>query len=119
MENTAMKKTTVLLLTLLAVAALALPASAGTKGSWTGWITDTSCGAKGANADHKDCAAKCAARGDKLVLFNAGDKKLYALDNQNLAKENIGHEVKVTGEVSGAAIKVESISTVEAGKVGV
>ena len=44
---------------LLAVIALALPLAAGTKGTWTGWVTDEHCGAKGAKAEHKDCAVKC------------------------------------------------------------
>lgn len=103
-----MKKTTIFLL--LALLALALPlASAGTKGSWTGWITDESCGAKGAKAEHKSCLEKCLSNGDKLVFYNTADEKLYSLDKQDVAKEHIGHEVKVTGEVDGAAIKVESI----------
>ncbi|MBW8873343.1 MAG: hypothetical protein JF614_00125 [Acidobacteria bacterium] len=105
------KKTTVLLLTLLALTMLALPlASAGTKGSWTGWITDASCGAKGAKAEHKACAEKCIAKGEKLVFFNNADKKLYSLDKQDVAKDNLGHEVKVTGEADGSAIQVEAIT---------
>ena len=105
-----MKKTTLLLLTLLALTLLALPlAGAGTKGSWTGWITDASCGAKGAKAEHKACAEKCIAKGQKLVFFNNADKKLYSLDKQDAAKANLGYEVKVTGEAEGSAIKVESI----------
>lgn len=112
-----MKKTTTLLLVLLALTALA-PALAAeaTKGTWTGWITDASCGAKGANAAHKDCALRCAGRGEKLVFFNNADKKLYSLDNQDLAKTNIGQEVKVTGEVDGAAIKVATIEAAGQGK---
>ncbi|HYX26141.1 MAG TPA: DUF5818 domain-containing protein [Thermoanaerobaculia bacterium] len=106
-----MKKTTVLLLTLLALTLVALPlAGAGTKGSWTGWITDASCGAKGAKAEHKACAEKCLAKGQKLVFFNNADKKLYSLDKQDAAKENLGQEVKVTGEADGTDIKVESIA---------
>jgi len=104
------KKTTILLLTLLALTLLALPLAAGTKGSWTGWITDESCGAKGTKAEHKACAEKCIAKGQKLVFFNNADKKLYSLDKQDAAKENLGHEVKVTGEADGTAIKVETIA---------
>ena len=74
-------------LTLLALTVLALPlASAATKGSWTGWITDDHCGAKGASADHKACAEKCLGKGAKLVFFNSEDKKLYSLDKQDVAK---------------------------------
>jgi hypothetical protein len=108
LENTAMKKTTVVFLTLLSLT-VALAASAGTKGSWTGWVTDEHCGAKGASADHKACAEKCLKNGSKLVFYNTADKKIYSLDNQDMAKQNIGHEVKVTGEVDGKGIKVASI----------
>lgn len=103
-----MKKTTVVFLTLLSLT-VALAASAGTKGSWTGWVTDEHCGAKGASADHKACAEKCLKNGSKLVFYNTADKKIYSLDNQDMAKQNIGHEVKVTGEVDGKGIKVASI----------
>lgn len=114
-----MKKMLVVLLTVLALTALALPlASAGTKGSWTGWITDDHCGAKGAGAAHKECAEKCLSKGSKLVFFNSADKKIYTLDKQDLAKEHLGHEVKVNGEVDGTAIKVESIAAAEASTAG-
>ena len=107
-----MKKTTFMLLGLLAMAALA---SAGTKGSWTGWITTAKCGAGGAKAEYEDCFAKCAAKGEKLVFYNTSNKKLYAIDKQDLAKENLGQAVTVTGEAEGAAIKVESIAPAKAG----
>ena len=109
-----MKKTTILLFTLLAM--MAMLASAGTKGTWTGWVTDEHCGAKGASADHKACAEKCLTQGGKLVFYNTGDKKIYSLDKQDLAKEHLGHEVQVTGEADGKAIKVESISPATAGQ---
>lgn len=105
-----MKKTSVALLTLLAVTATAPLAGAGSKGTWTGWITDESCGAGGAKAEHKDCAKRCAENGSKLVFYNTADKKIYALDKQDVAMQHIGHEVKVTGEVDGKAIKIESIA---------
>jgi hypothetical protein len=109
-----MKKITVLF-TLLTLAALALPlAGAGTKGSWTGWITDTKCGAKGANAEHKGCSEKCVGDGKKLVFFNNADQKLYSLDKQDAAKANLGYEVKVTGEADGSDIKVDSIAPAKA-----
>jgi hypothetical protein len=104
-----MKKT----LIVLAVIALFLPALAAAD-SWTGWITDSNCGAKGANAEHAACAKKCMGKGAKLVFYNNADQKLYDLDNQKLAEENIGHEVVVKGAVEGKAIKVESIDAVKA-----
>ena len=108
-----MKKTFVLF-ALLALTLVSLTA-AGTKGSWTGWITDAKCGAKGAKAEHKACALKCAGEGQKLVFYNNADKKLYSLDKQDEAKANLGYEVKVTGEAEGSAIKVDSIAPAKAG----
>jgi hypothetical protein len=114
---TAMKNRRLVLLLLLALAVgLVSYADAGDKGSWTGWITDEHCGAKGAKADHKGCAEQCISKGGKLVFYNTADQKIYSLDNQTLAKEHLGHEVKVTGEADGAAIKVASIAMAEGSK---
>ncbi len=112
-----MKKPHIVLLALLSLVAL-MPslAGAGTKGTWNGWITDDHCGAKGAKGEHKGCAEKCLGNGAKLVFYNPADEKLYTLDNQEMAIEHLGHEVKVTGEVDGTAIKVESIAMLEGNK---
>ena len=104
-----MKKTIAVLVGILAVIALPLVTSAGTKGSWTGWITDDSCGAKGAKAEHADCAKKCLDNGGKLVFYNTANEKIYNIDKQDVAKAHLGHEVKVTGEADGDDIKVEKI----------
>ena len=78
--------------------------------SWTGWITDEHCGAKGNNAEHKGCALKCAKdHGAALVFYNNADKKIYKLDKQDEAKAHVGAEVTVTGEADGDSIKVSSI----------
>lgn len=102
------------LIALAAIAAIALlvPAFAAADhhaGSWTGWVTDDHCAAKGAKAEHASCAKKCLENGGKLVFYNSADEKIYGLDNQKLAEEHIGHEVVVKGTVEGDSIKVESI----------
>jgi hypothetical protein len=108
-----MRKATVLLVACLFAVLVTAPLfAAGTAASatWTGWITDSHCGAKGANAQHtKDCAAKCAKDGGKVVFFNNADKKLYDLDKTDLALEHVGHEVSVTGKLAGNKIAVEKI----------
>jgi hypothetical protein len=93
----------------IALLVLSTAHAGGTKGSWTGWLTDESCGAKGANAEHKACATKCLAKGGKLVFYNTGDQKIYSIDSPDKAKEHLGHEVKITGTVEGTMIAVESI----------
>jgi hypothetical protein len=113
-------KRTFALLTCLAVLSLLVTPIAATAtaaaGSWNGWITDEACGAKGANAAHKDCAVKCVEKGSKLALYNTSDKKLYKLDKQDVAKQHLGHEVTVKGKADGQSIAVESIEPAAAPK---
>jgi hypothetical protein len=82
------------------IAALALAAgftvSAGQKdGSWTGWISDSHCAAKGEpKPDHGGCASSCVKNsGAKYVLYSSDDKKVYALDAQDKAGALSGKHV--------------------------
>jgi hypothetical protein len=90
--------------------------AAATSGSWNGWVTDEACGAKGANAAHKGCADKCFEKGGKAVFYNNADQKIYKLDKQDVAKQNVGHEVTVKGKVDGDSIAVDSIAAAAAPK---
>ncbi len=101
-----MKKTVILGFVLLLGLSLSLYAA---EGKWTGWITDEHCGAAGAKAGHKECALKCLSEGKKLVFYNTSDKKIYQVDNQDLAKENLGHAVVVHGTLDNDSIKVSKI----------
>ena len=88
------------ILALAAVAAfLAAPAFAeAVKGEWTGYITDTHCGAKGASKDHSaGCVEKCMKAGSKAQILNEADKAIYDLDSFDKVKSLMGHRVKVTG----------------------
>lgn len=93
--------------------AFALSVSADKKdGSWTGWVTDSHCGAKGRGegAGHADCAASCVkGQGAKYVLLTPADKKVYQLDAQDKAAALAGKHVKVTGSVDGESITVKTI----------
>ncbi|HEX4955032.1 MAG TPA: hypothetical protein VF017_16710 [Thermoanaerobaculia bacterium] len=98
------------LLTIAGLAVAALVTTSAWAGSWTGWITDDHCGAGGAKAGHEKCAKDCVKGGGKYVFYNTADKKIYQIDNQQLAEQNLGYEVTVTGEAEGDAIKVASIA---------
>ncbi len=79
--------------------------------AWHGWVTDTSCGAKGTNADHAACAKKCVdEKGAKYALYDTKDKKLYVLDPQADAAPHAGHHVTVKGTLEGDTIHVTSIT---------
>ena len=98
---------------ILVVAGLSLAGqqqkASSSEGSWTGWVTDTQCGAKGANANHADCAAKCVKEKDaKYALYDTKDKKVYILDPQDGAAEHSAHHVKVSGTLDGDTIHVTS-----------
>lgn len=95
---------------LLVVAGLSLGADKGKEGSWTGWVTETRCGAKGDNANHAACTKKCVdTLGQKYALYNPADKKVYVLDPQDKAATHAGHYVTVKGTVEGDTITVSSI----------
>jgi hypothetical protein len=79
-------------------------------GSWTGYISDSMCGAKGANEKHTDCAAKCVKEhGAKYVFVNDADKKVYAIDAQDKVAAHAGHHVTVKGSVDGDNLKLTAI----------
>jgi hypothetical protein len=92
-------------LTLFA-AAFALAA----EGSWTGYISDSQCGAKGMDAKHADCATKCVKdHGAKYVFVNEADKKVYAIDAQDKVAAHAGHHVTVKGTIEGDNLKLSGI----------
>jgi hypothetical protein len=91
---------------MLCAAALAFAAD----GTWTGYISDSQCGAKGANDKHADCAAKCVKEhGAKYVFVSDKDKKVYAIDDQDKVAAHAGHHVTVKGSVDGDTMKVASV----------
>lgn len=93
-------------------AGLSLAGEKGKAGSWTGWVTDTHCGAKSADTGkHDACAKKCVeGMGAKYALYNAADKKVYVLDPQDKAAAHAGHQVTVKGTVAGDTITIGSIA---------
>jgi len=92
----------------LALAMLASPALAG---EWTGYLTDTHCGAKMASKDHQEeCVQKCVKTGSKVHIVNESDKKMYDLDSYDKVKGLVGKKITVKGTLDAATntITVES-----------
>jgi hypothetical protein len=70
--------------------------------TWTGWISDSHCGAMGMSASHKACAETCVkTKGASWVFVNGADKKVLNIHNQDVvnADKDLGQEVKVTGHL--------------------
>lgn len=73
-----------------------------------GWVSDSKCGAKGANANAAECTKKCLGEGAKMVVVTDGDNKVLMVQNPDALKGHEGHHISVTGHVDGEAIHVES-----------
>jgi len=101
-----------LLLLLLAVALILLVASvsfASDAQTVNGWVSDSKCGAKGANAGAEACTKKCIAAGASAVVVTDKDQKVLTVDNPDALKDHLGHHVAVTGHIDGDKIHVDSV----------
>lgn len=74
-----------------------------------GVVSDSKCGAKGANAKAAECTKKCIKAGAKMVVVTDSDKKVLTVDNPDALEGHEGHHVAVTGEVTGESIHVDSV----------
>ena len=74
-----------------------------------GWVSDSKCGAKGANAGAAACTKKCIDGGASAVVVTDGDNKVLTVENGDALKGHEGHHVAVTGHVKGDSIHVESV----------
>jgi hypothetical protein len=77
--------------------------------TWTGYITDSKCGAKAAHEGSRECTISCVKAGAKYVFVNDADKRVYAIDAQDKVADHAGHHVTVKGSVDGDNLKLESI----------
>ena len=98
------------IVTIAAITLFAAAMSMATDSTMTGWISDSQCGAKGANANAAECTTKCVKeKGAKYVFVNDSDKKVYAIDAQDQVAPHAGHHVVVKGNVEGDTIKLSGI----------
>ena len=54
-----------------------------------GWISDSKCGAKGANAGAAACTKKCLEEGAKVVVVTDGDQKVLNVENPDALKGHV------------------------------
>ena len=106
-----MRKVLALCLLLSTVFFVVSFASAGDDKSDTvnGWVSDSNCGVKGANAGAADCTKKCLVEGAKMVVVTDGDQKILTVENPDALKGHEGHHVAVSGHVTGDNIHVMSV----------
>jgi len=104
-----MRKIVLLLLALTLILLVAAVAFAGETQTVNGWISDSKCGVKGANAGGEACTKKCIAAGAKPVVVTDGDQKVLQVENPDALKDHYGHHVAVTGHIDGDKIHVDSV----------
>ena len=86
-------------------------------GTWTGQISDSSCGAShvkimgdhGKSKSSRDCTLGCVKGGSKYVFVSGGS--VYQIDNQSFAdlERRAGQTVELTGDMKGDTITVSKI----------
>lgn len=105
-----MKKLLVLCLAVCFVSALSAAAfdDMGKNTTVNGWVSDSKCGAKGANASAEACTKKCLEAGAKMVIVTDKDQKVLTVENPDALKGHEGHHIAVTGHIKGDDIHVES-----------
>lgn len=103
-----MKKVLLFLVVVSLVAFMVTVAAAGSSSTVNGWVADSQCGVKGANASGEACTKKCLEKGAKMVVVTDSDQKVLMVDNPDALKGHEGHHVAVTGEVKGDSIHVDS-----------
>jgi len=107
-EEEGMGKTAWLMLIVTLILASSL-AWAGDAQTVNGWISDSKCGVKGANAKAEECTKKCIKEGASPVVVTDADQKVLMVENPDALKDHYGHHVAVTGHIDGDKIHVDSV----------
>ena len=98
-----MKKLVVVIFAVTALLTVGAAAKAkGAKSGINGWVSDVSCGAKGTNSAHADCAKKCADKGVALAIVTDKGHSVWKVENPDAVKGHEGHHVTVKGTTNKA-----------------
>src|SRR5258708_4806022 len=94
-------------------AMLSLFAMSAFAASWTGYVSDSGCGAKHADGSEKSmkCVSSCVKNKGAAPVLLVGDK-VYKIDDASKDKvmDHLGHKVTVTGKMDGETVMIDSVS---------
>lgn len=88
---------------------IAIASAADKTTTVNGYVSDSNCGVKGANASHAACMTKCLGKGAKAVIVTDSDQKVVSVANPDVLKGHEGHHVAVTGEMTGDTIHIDNV----------
>jgi hypothetical protein len=99
-------KSCLLMLTLLLFLATTLFAGDPT---YVGWVSDSGCARARASAGkftatNPDCARRCIKEGKKIVLISQERKTVFAIDNPEVLRSQVGNKVRITASSKGAQL---------------
>jgi len=80
--------------------------------SWSGFISDSMCGAKHTGADEKDakCAQMCVKEhGADPVFVTDGKVYKFSADSKDKVMAHVGHKVTIDGKMEGDTITVSDV----------
>lgn len=82
---------------------------------WSGFVSDSMCGAKHTGAGKNDtaCSQKCVKGGADAVFIHDGKVLKFDAASVAAAKEHVGEKVKITGTLTGDTVTIASIETVK------
>jgi hypothetical protein len=85
-------------------------AVSGFAATYTGYISESHCGAKHMDGSKKAeaCVRKCVEGGSKPV-FVTEDKKILQISDTSKVMDHLGHKVTVTGTIDGDTLKVDEV----------
>jgi hypothetical protein len=98
------------------LALLSVSVGAQNAQSFNGEIIDSDCAATGVHPSGetaKQCTVDCVKAGAKYVLYDAGTKTVYQLDDQMKPEKFAGEKVKVSGTLD-AATKTIHVTAIQA-----
>lgn len=88
-----------------------------------GWLSDEQCAQGRANGGvytgtNPDCAKQCVAKGAKVVLIVPDQKRILNIANQEVAKNNVGDYVEVTGNIDrqNQVVRIDSLKMITQGR---
>ena len=106
-----MKRISFVVVAAFALTALTVNAADSTRIS--GWISDSTCGARHAGTG-ADCVKKCVAGGQKPVFVDQG-KNVWTIDNPEAVSAFLGDKVSVTATTDDAAksVHIDAIQAIK------
>ena len=97
----------------LCLSLIALLAMTAFAGQWTGYVSETKCGARHADGSEASikCVTGCVKAGAKPVLVVEG--KVVPIANGDKVMDHLGKKVTVTGDMHGNTLTIDTVKSAD------